>query len=330
MKFLTQLIFITTVVSLFGCGGRQGAAPQNPATVQQAACEKTTQTRFSEIQAKQVLWYQNHGLAVPTAPRQAQLHFGTNGRAVVVVHGFVSSPEFMSDISAALVEQGFTVIEPLLLGFGSDPHAANAAKVADWKESVTDAVELAKLCHTDVSVLGHSLGSALLTDEIYSGQITGISHAVLLAPFYKSYSTWPTLLSSVLASRVEVLDMNTFRSLTGGLDPYVYLPVDHPQPGEAEPYLPLPATNEALSLQSDFALPATHKIKIPVLVAVSEADGVVDSAYALEYAKSHFEVPTLLIYEKAKNIVHSFQRRVYNPQFDELMHRVVTHLNTAL
>jgi esterase/lipase len=339
MRFLSKSVFSGSVLAnsvlaimactaLFGCGKK--SAENSPQKVAEAACDVRRQTRLDEIKARQSDWYVTHSLPVPAASSQTQLSVGTNGRAVVVVHGFISSPDFMNDISTALVKQGFTVITPLMTGFGSTPQSANASTLADWKDSVADAVELAKMCNTDVSVVGHSLGAAILTDELDNGVIAGISHVVLLAPFYKSYSTWPTLLSTVLASHVDVIDMNTFRTATGGLDPYVYLPVARPKPGDPEPYLPLPATNEALKLQATFAAPVLHKIDNPIFVVVSEADAVIDSAFALQFVNSHFSAPSLLIYEKAKNIEHSFQRRINNPEFDDLMLRIIAHLNSHL
>src|SRR5665213_2448656 len=84
-------------------------------------CELNEKSQFDPASAQQMQWYQSHGFPLPSATDRSQLVRGTNGRAVVVVQGFASSPAPLGPLIAGLNAAGFTVIAPLMTGFSSSP-----------------------------------------------------------------------------------------------------------------------------------------------------------------------------------------------------------------
>lgn len=86
---------------------------------------------------------------------------GHNGAGVLLLHGFTGTPDSLRPVANALIEEGFTVLAPLLAGHGQTPEACAATGWHDWMESVQKAyMELREQC-TRLFVCGLSLGGLL-------------------------------------------------------------------------------------------------------------------------------------------------------------------------
>ena len=285
-------------------------------------CPQRTQVQFENLRAAQDKWYADHGSPAPSDENKAQFKAGTNGHAVMLVHGFISSPQAMQDLAKVLSDAGDTVYSPLITGYGSDAHAANAATTDDWRQTITDGVALLKQCYPNVTIVAHSLGGALVTDELQNyDNLKGVTNIVMLAPYLKVEQPWPAILVEAITSGLADIDVGTLQKQTG-VDPYSYLPLKRPKPGEPAAFLPLKAMGRVLDLQKKFEAAAKPNPSLTVLLAESEADPVINGGFAAQYINQITPNLSRITYQKSENIGHSIETPADNPRFAELAQKV--------
>ena len=107
---------------------------------------------------------------------------GSNGEAVVLVHGFTGHPGHFTFMADALNEAGFTAVTPRLRGHGTTPDDLSSATAPDWIEDVVAAAgEVAG--HRRVHLVGLSMGgllSILAARPTAASSITTINTPVLV------------------------------------------------------------------------------------------------------------------------------------------------------
>ena len=107
---------------------------------------------------------------------------GTNGAAVLLLHGFNDTPQSVRYLAERLHVAGYSVHAPRLPGHGcSLREMAQEAHAAAWSTAVQSAHTALHLEHTHVYVCGQSMGGALATSlAARHGEMPAL---VLLAPF---------------------------------------------------------------------------------------------------------------------------------------------------
>ena len=103
--------------------------------------------------------------------------------AAVLLHGFPGTPADMRPLGEALHEKGWTVVAPLLPGFGPDIPSLPERKAREWASTVT--AEITALRSSDyrrIALVGHSLGAAVALDV---GVREAVDAQVLLAPYWR-------------------------------------------------------------------------------------------------------------------------------------------------
>jgi alpha-beta hydrolase superfamily lysophospholipase len=313
-------ILASLLITLFLAGCADERAP-----LEEAGCETRTADLVAQHSEAQMDFYRQYGGRLPITQNRTTFYPGTNGRAVVLVHGFISAPDSMADLARALQAEGYSVIAPLITGFGDGAEAANTATLEDWRASVRTAISDAKHCHQDVSLVAHSLGSALVTMAAVDAAEGEISHIVLLAPYYKAYATWLKYLGDLVALGTDTLELSAAEKYLG-LDPYEYFSLDRPAPGEPDAYIPLHAMRRVLELEPIFTEQVNTKLKVPALAFLSKADLVVDSEFAAGYLPNRFEQVETVVYEENEGIEHGLHRRDRNPRFEEMAAKILDHL----
>lgn len=115
---------------------------------------------------------------------QSILSRGTNGAAVLLLHGFSGIPYYMWPLARFLNDLGFTISVPLLAGHGRTREELAMTRWPDWYQTAKEHFLELRGTHNTVFVAGHSLGG-LLTLKLaqdYPKDISAI--AVLAAPLF--------------------------------------------------------------------------------------------------------------------------------------------------
>jgi carboxylesterase len=108
---------------------------------------------------------------------------GTNGKAILLVHGWTTTPYELRRLGRYLNEFGYTVSAPLLRGHGSVPKELEKADWTDWLVDIEKEFETLKSKHSKVFVGGTSIGSNLVL--FLAKSHPEISGLVLMATPYK-------------------------------------------------------------------------------------------------------------------------------------------------
>jgi esterase/lipase len=85
----------------------------------------------------------------------------SNGVGIILVHGFLSSPAEVRGLAERLLQQGYTVIAPRLLGHGTSPWDLRERNWEDWLNGIRRAHEILSAYTKDFCLVGFSTGGAL-------------------------------------------------------------------------------------------------------------------------------------------------------------------------
>ncbi|MDH7787224.1 carboxylesterase [Ochrobactrum sp. 19YEA23] len=113
---------------------------------------------------------------------------GTNGQAVLLVHGMTGAPAEMRLVGRLLNRRGFTVYAPLLAGHGESEASFRKSHWRDWLDSVDEAAEKLKAYSETTYAAGICVGGklALLSAHRNPGSIKAVA---LYSPCFH-YDGW--------------------------------------------------------------------------------------------------------------------------------------------
>lgn len=309
-------VLIILILSLVTLAAASSFAQPSP------SCLNELQTRIMRNTQEQDAWYRAHGGHLPSQQKRTIFSPGRTSTAVLVLHGFISSPSDMGDVIDDLRSQGHTVLAPLITGFGAGAQAANESRIEDWQDSTKRGIETLRMCFPKVVVVAHCLGGALALDQVINEDAApDVSRLILFAPYVRTYYPGLNILNDIFKTYGSTIDLRWLRLILG-LAPERILPIPLPPPAgtpDADPYFPLQAVESALDLQKRFRTgDAPANIEIPVSAAVSDSDQVVDGPFALEYLQSRFSRVSTLRFGATDGVSHYMHHRAQNPRFDAL------------
>lgn len=101
--------------------------------------------------------------------------FEAGERAVLLLHGFTGHTADVRMLGRFLEKKGYTCHAPIYRGHGKPPEELLDATPEQWWEDVTNAYNhLKDLGHTNIAVVGLSLGGVLGLKLAYSEKIKGV------------------------------------------------------------------------------------------------------------------------------------------------------------
>ncbi len=102
-------------------------------------------------------------------------HDGTNGQAVLVIHGFTAGPAGMLPWANAFAEAGYTVDVPLLPGHGTTWQDLATKKYTEILDAVHQRFAALAATHERVFVAGLSMGGALALNLASTYAVAGVA-----------------------------------------------------------------------------------------------------------------------------------------------------------
>lgn len=122
---------------------------------------------------------------------------GTNGKAVLLVHGWTSTPYEVRRLGKYLNEQGYVVYAPLLKGHGTIPKDLETVKWQDWLKDIDEAYQRLKKENEKVYIAGTSIGGNL--GLLYAAENKDVAGLVLMAvPHRLKFEKAVILLAKIL------------------------------------------------------------------------------------------------------------------------------------
>lgn len=131
-----------------------------------------------------------------SAPRHQPFRLdGDGSRVAVLVHGFPGTPADMRPLGDALHDAGWSVVAPLLPGFGPEIATLPDRTHSEWRNAIQAAIVEARATHRRVVLVGHALGATL---ALLATEREPVDAQVLLAPYWRfggsiKSTLWPVL-----------------------------------------------------------------------------------------------------------------------------------------
>lgn len=233
----------------------------------------------------------------------------SSDRAVLLVHGLGDSPYSFSDIAMTFVEQGFYVQVLLLPGHGSKPEDMQLATYEDWQSIVDHYANLLKQSHKEIWLGGFSTGANLVSIHAMNNQ--DIAGLVMFSPGFKSKS--------------PIFEkFNAFAS-------FFWDGIAQPEDNLAK-YNSLPLQGMAEYSKSAAVFRegiAQQNINIPTLIALSEADSIIDAQAVTELFSNKFLHPRnkLIWYGDRDNLSHTNKIDSYSMRLEGLKISTASHMS---
>jgi carboxylesterase len=188
---------------------------------------------------------------------------GTNGRALLLLHGSGDSPQTLRYLGERLNAAGYTVYAPLLPGHGRSPRDFAQVSAADYLGAARAALDTLRGRHGWIGVAGLSMGGALAAQ--LAAEASDVRVLVLMAPY--------------LSATPQVAWVTRTAPLWGLLQPYV-------------------DARGGLSVHDPVARAASYAYGV---VAPNALRALLETATQGRAALPHVAVPTLVIHSRADN-----------------------------
>lgn len=106
---------------------------------------------------------------------------GSDGAAVLLVHGGGDTPQTLGHLARAFHDAGYTVVAPLLPGHGRDLEAFDRHGAEEWYAEVRSQFDRLRASHGWVGVVGLSMGGAL--SARLAAETRRVDALVLVSPY---------------------------------------------------------------------------------------------------------------------------------------------------
>ena len=195
---------------------------------------------------------------------------GTNGRALLLLHGSGDTPQTLRYLGERLHAAGFTVYAPLLPGHGRSPRAFTNVSAMGYRAAAVEALDVVRAKAPWVGVVGLSMGGAIAAQ--LAAASSDVRVLVLLAP----YLTPPTDVQWV--TRLSPLWGLVLPQLAGRGERSVHDPVVRDASHAYGTFSP--RALRALVATAAAGRAALQHVTVPTLVVNSREDNRIPSALA--------------------------------------------------
>ena len=221
---------------------------------------------------------------------------GNNGKACLLVHGFIGSPTDFGRLPGLLHKMGYTVSVPLLPGHGTDPKDFSKTTPEQLVLAVEENYETLKKNHSQVILVGLSLGAAL---SLVGASKLKVDALVLLAPYLKIKHQWFYLLPT-----------EWYHAILSPFIPYVYRLSYFKQVFRREAldgivdydFVSTRGVTTTLKI-GQMAQKAAENLKIPTLIIHSKKDRATDYQASLRLSQKIRGRVSLVSLENSNHII---------------------------
>jgi pimeloyl-ACP methyl ester carboxylesterase len=248
-------------------------------------------------------------------------HGYKTSKSVLLIHGIYSSPLYFRAMAEAYFKAGHNVVTVLLPGhWEKDFKAMDKITNEDWSREVDRGYEFARDLGDQVILSGHSLGGLLSIEQGLKRPSSEIHSVVVLSPSLK-----------VRGSIEALCGVGVKLNLSG--NPFLLTKPDGIQ-------VPLfkPIAGKHIQSLSDRVL--KKESEVPVFMAITPNDPVVDVSFLLSYFRNLPTKKKLIRYKVSSGIFHGdiYQKpgsktfafgTKANPDFDGLMKEAMKFIEEA-
>lgn len=217
---------------------------------------------------------------------------GSKKELVILVHGFMGSPDEMRPLAEKANALGFSAYSALIPGYGGTAKVANDYSKEQWVKWFSEEVKRAQGCFSKIHIVGFSTGGLLATNYIMDhGDDETVQSVHLISPYYETHSIFYSIIQSTATTVLNQISVSFVYNTIGFPDVEVML-------RRPESYLqsvPLKAAKEIVSLGKYVQRRKFSKSEIPAEVLLSTNDQVIDQKTADHLTEALFSNRTLIL-----------------------------------
>ncbi|MBC7397508.1 MAG: alpha/beta hydrolase [Bdellovibrionales bacterium] len=281
---------------------------KNPAYALDNSCLSRMQSALRAIDEKE----NSRALLLDSATGQVRagnesvFFKGSPDKVAFILHGFLGSPFEVRPLAEALHQAGYTVVVPLVAGFGRSTAVADKTTAEIWLESTRAQLAASELCGSKIQVIGFSLGALLETKILlkHPELRAKVASLTLLSPALKLQAD---SLLSVSASFFSVLNSTPRVSLlasparkVGNHD----LDIPEIYPDFYNNEIPLSNVKELTQLAASVDYSLFKDFGAPVKVIYSESDHTIDGASSLGLLRTNLPKVSASVLSAELNVPH--------------------------
>jgi esterase/lipase len=305
MRFLLSpsslKLSVLIALSIFGFGC--GSSPSNDsACLDQMQSSLTAIDQAEDAHAAEI----DPGESAVRPGNQTVLLRGDPNRVVFLLHGFISSPYEVASLGKSLNAQGYTVVMPLLAGYGRSTYMAENTSSQEWLDQTQKQLTAAQGCGKKIQVVGFSLGALVETKlilehpEIQSqvASLTLLSPALVVR--HDSMMDAASVLFKFLNSTPSLHFLAKLARKLGNFD--LDIPESHPDYYNSS--LPLKTVTQLSNLAKSVDFSLFANVKMPIKVIYSESDHTINGASGLAAILAYQPNTTSFVIPYAEEVPH--------------------------
>lgn len=279
----------------------------------------------------QSIFPENRPQFIPGNPN----HPENNNKVVLLIHGFMGTPQEMQRVANPLVEKGFSAYLGLIPGFAGTAKIANQYSYKVWQKWLSIEMEQLKSCFDQIYLVGFSTGGLLIHDYLMThDDLTKIKGASLLSPYFETSGIFNTVVQKTASTILNEFSTELVYKLFGF--PEVEVMLKRPQ--NYLQSVPLKTTQEIVALgKINQRYKAEKPLPVPNMTLVSDNDQLIDIDVANKVTYKNFitrywdDYGSSRFFSREKRVPHHIMCPEVSPVADTVRNKVdqfVTELST--
>ena len=255
----------------------------------------------------------------------SKIMYGNNDTAVILLHGFISSPFEVYFLANEINKSGFTVYLPLIEGFGGDIDFANATRYSSWQLTLKKSIEKLAPNYRNIVLVGFSMGGIIVTDFLLKNKYDDnrIQGAILLAPYFAPKWSAAQWLSKGLGLFSNSVSLKTIYRVSRSQD--LIIPLSNQDYYNSA--LPIKAANELIKLGNEIKTNISEKqIYLPTLLVYTEDDKTINNRISSNFVEKHFQNVEIIKFTKNQKVRHQLTVPAGNKMFDSFCVSVINFI----
>lgn len=251
---------------------------------------------------------------------------GTNGKAVIIQHGFLASPFEVMSLVHHLHDKGYSVYAPLLFGFGSSAKVANSITRYDWKNDFSENISILRKCYEKITLIGFSIGASLALDYAYQHSVE-VEALILISPYYDVSNKMMELLNHYANLFTDEVSIKFLYGVSHNNDLNAIM--NNPQFYNQK--FPLSASSQAIELGkqiqaydlSSISMESNNqRVSLPNLTIFSESDKTIKQSLVAKIPDSLFDKAVVYPIAQSFHVPHQVLLSDTNPLLKNILEKI--------
>lgn len=209
-----------------------------------------------------------------------------NNKVVMLIHGFMGTPQEMLRLATPLVQKGYSAYTGLIPGFAGTAKIANQYSYKVWQKWLSLEMEQLKSCFDEIYLVGFSTGGLLIHDYLMThSDLNKVKGASLLSPYFETNGLFNTIVQKTASTVLNEISTELVYRLFGFPEVEVMIK----RPDNYLQKIPLKTTQEIVALgKINQKYKAEKQLPVPNVTMVSDDDVLIDIGVANDVTLKNF------------------------------------------